>query len=153
MIFIHELYEKMGIHRICQKYGDISEKIVKTMFLFFSLICILSTIYIMILPLLLGDLNIVIPILIPGVNTNTLVGFQITVGFQMILLIFAVLIFHPFDALIVVIISNMLMVSSVIVEQLNKLEELFTDNEIVTNKILLHISDVIILHNQYNEWV
>lgn len=130
---------------------DITEKIIKLLKIPFAALYISMVMSPILLYLLAGDMTPSLPTYLPGMHADTFDNFILIIWIQTTTFLVATCFVYAFDTLVVVIFVNMLMVASLIVEEIRDLENALKQRESISVKSKLRMIKIIWMQWKYGE--
>lgn len=154
-IFIEGIYAKNSTkqnttyYAICDKYGKLSELIVKSVALFFATFIFMIFFLTFCESVYTGHVVLPMRIYLPGIDADTIGGIAILLINNVVQTACCILIVVSYNSLIFLIFANIPMVSLIIIGHLNELNEILGKrNRNIADIKLLHI---IFMHRKYKE--
>lgn len=132
---------------------DITEQIVQLSEIVFAVVSVTGMISPLLYYTITGDMIPAMPIYLPDMNAETFPNFILIICVQAVMLFAGFCLVYAFDTLTIVIIFNMLMVGSIIVEDIQVLETVFNRRKYSPMESKMRLKKIILMHGKYNEWV
>lgn len=108
--------------RLCTRYIDITEKITEVTKVFCTILIIILALSPIAYYLIAGVMMPTMPIYFPDTNYEMFNNFILIAFVHSVVLLSGLCMFYAYDTLLIVIFVNMLMVASIIVEDINELD-------------------------------
>lgn len=147
--FIEEVYAKTNYQQICSKYMIITERIFQVTRIVTSLVVIAVAMFPLVYYLMTGDMVAALPIYLPEMRSDTIQSLVLVICAHTAMTMIVEYVVYAIDTLIIVIFVNILMVASVIVEEIRQLQTVVKQPR--TGECKLRLIKIILMHQKYCE--
>lgn len=150
--FIEDIYATTNYQQICSKYMNATERIFQLTRIVTSLVVIAVAIFPLMYYLIAGDLVASLPIYLPEMSSDTIQSLVLVVCVHSVMTMFVEYVVYAIDTLILVIFVNMLMVASIIAEEIKRLQDVAKQPRIYPpSECKSRLIKIILMHQKYNE--
>lgn len=136
---------------LCQRYADLSERILKSGTITFIIFYVIFMILIIGGSISMGQIRPSLEVHFPKIDENTTSGLAFLIVFNILIGAGGLFIVCSYDLLLFIIFANMLMVSSIIIGHLNELKDALLDPKCQTLEAKTRLLNIILMHKKYNE--
>lgn len=117
-----EIYKKSCEHKVCIKYANFTEKIVKGVTGYYGLLIVFSALF-MIATFFISANRLTLPIVYPKTDFNNTRHVILTLLWQLGIGAYSLILMGAFDVIVIMTFFNLLMVSALIIEKIHELEK------------------------------
>lgn len=155
--FIEEIYKKNSANKqsknynLCARYAVRTEFVVKATIGMYAIIVIFDFAFIAITYYNTRNIEQLLVVRFPGIDTASIYGLLFSVGFFILLIICSSLTTIVFDSMLFIIFANITLASSIITVEIDELRDYLKDPKRTRTNIKRRLSNIIYMQLKYNE--